>query len=288
MVAAMHGPQAAFLPDGRRLHLNHGPIDLIIDATGPGRDSALSQAVTRFQTVLTELVDELPLLRSMASRRTRFEGAIARRMQAAVVPHLPIFVTPMAAVAGAVADEILAAMMTGTDLDKAYVNNGGDVAFALSRGQTARAAIAAPMPGGIEIAADHPWRGVATSGWRGRSHSLGIADSVSVVAANAAVADAAATLIANEVDLPGHEAIERVPACELAPDSDLGDRLVTTAVGPLAAADTARALDRGADYARKLLRRGHIGGAVLMLNEDIRTIATGTLAQSTTGKLAHA
>ena len=34
-----------------------------------------------------------------------------------------------------------------------------------------------------------PHRGVATSGWRGRSHSLGIADSVTVVARNAAAAD---------------------------------------------------------------------------------------------------
>ena len=41
-----------------------------------------------------------------------------------------------------------------------------------------------------------PVRGVATSGWRGRSHSLGIADSVTVLAATAAMADAAATVIA--------------------------------------------------------------------------------------------
>ena len=65
-------------------------------------------------------------------------------------------------------------------------------------------------------------RGIATSGWRGRSFSLGIADAVTVLADRAAAADAAATIIANAVDLPGHPAIVRVPACELAPDSDLG------------------------------------------------------------------
>ena len=67
-------------------------------------------------------------------------------------------------------------------------------------------------------------RGVATSGWRGRSFSLGIADAVTVLAATAAAADAAATIIANAVDLPGHPAIARRPASELEDDSDLGDR----------------------------------------------------------------
>ena len=51
-------------------------------------------------------------------------------------------------------------------------------------------------------------RGIATSGWRGRSFSLGIADAVTVLAATAAEADAAATVIANAVDLPGHPAID--------------------------------------------------------------------------------
>ena len=30
----MSGPQASLLSDGRRLHLNHGPIDLIVEAFG--------------------------------------------------------------------------------------------------------------------------------------------------------------------------------------------------------------------------------------------------------------
>ena len=77
-------------------------------------------------------------------------------------------------------------------------------------------------------------RGVATSGWRGRSFSLGIADAVTVFAGTAAVADAAATLIANAVDLPGHPAFARAPARRCDPQSDLGERLVTVDVGPLA------------------------------------------------------
>ncbi len=84
-----------------------------------------------------------------------------------------------------------------------------------------------------------PARGVATSGRHGRSFSLGIADAVTVLARTASQADAAATVIANAVDLPGHPAVIRVPANDLQPDSDLGARLVTRAVGNLSAADIA-------------------------------------------------
>ncbi|MFX7144802.1 hypothetical protein ABTI11_20165, partial [Acinetobacter baumannii] len=74
---------------------------------------------------------------------------------------------------------------------------------------------------------------IATSDRHGRSFSRGIADAVTVLAKTASQADAAATIIANNVDLPGHPAIQRVPANELQPDSDLGSRLVTRAVGTL-------------------------------------------------------
>src|SRR5690606_39975170 len=97
----------------------------------------------------------------------------------------------------------------------------------------------------IRIRAEDEVRGVATSGWRGRSFSLGIADAVTVLARTGAEADAAATIVANAVDLPAHPAIERQPACLLQPDSDLGERLVTTSVGPLSPLEIAQALDKG-------------------------------------------
>lgn len=268
----MQAAQAAMLPDGRRLHLHHGPIDLIIEAWGDGRDGAYGRATARFGNLLQELVDELPALRRPVRASQSFEGPVARRMQAAVLPHAEVFVTPMAAVAGAVADEVLAAMTAAGDLRKAYVNNGGDAAFHLADGQHMDAAVAAPSAGKITIAADDPYRGLATSGWKGRSHSLGIADSVSVVAENAAAADVAATLIANAVDLPGHPAIERTPAHDLAPDSDLGERLVTTGVGPLSAGEIDDALARGVAFADGLRARSLIAGALLMLNGEVRQV----------------
>ncbi|MET3578864.1 ApbE superfamily uncharacterized protein (UPF0280 family) [Mesorhizobium robiniae] len=267
----MNGPQAHWLEDGRRLHLNHGPIDLIIEAFGDADEcrAAYGQAVARFQTILPELVDELPELRRPASLRPRaFAGPTARRMEAVVVPLAKQFITPMAAVAGSVADEMLGAMLAGRRLDRAYVNNGGDSAIHLGSGQLMTFAIAGTGHGladRITIPAEDGIRGVATSGWRGRSFSLGIADAVTVLARTGAEADAAATLIANAVDLSGHPAIERVPARALAPDSDLGDRLVTIAVGPLSPAEIATALDSGLAVADDFRRNGLIAAAALFL-----------------------
>lgn len=285
----MQPAQAHILADGRRLHLHHGPIDLIIEATGPARDAAYTSATHRFETLLEELVAELPALRQPALKTRRFESSVARRMQRAVVPHLPEFVTPMAAVAGAVADEILNVMAQHENLTKIYVNNGGDAAFYLAEGQQISAAIA--MGGARSIIIDYKdaERGVATSGWRGRSMSFGIADTVSVVASTAAVADVAATLIANAVDLPGHTQIVRTPACDVFPDNDLGARLITTAVGILSSKETGRALDKGERYAYSLCKRNIIAGAILILNEETRIVGRKSLiTQTTTGELADA
>lgn len=269
------------LPDGRRLHLHHGPIDLVISAEGTAEEvrAAYAQAVVRFETVLTELVAELPALRSpVADHPVPLEGVIARRMMRAVQPHHPAFVTPMAAVAGAVADEVLAALGRGRRLARAAVNNGGDIALFLPPGAAPWRVglvvdpLAPRAPGAVSVRPESPVRGVATSGRHGRSHSLGIADSVTVLAATAAEADAAATLIANAVDLPGHPAVSRVPASSLAPDSDLGDRLVTTAVGLLDPVEAADALDAGRAAADTMIGRGLIHAAVLVLAGQVRTV----------------
>ncbi|WP_432285584.1 UPF0280 family protein [Aminobacter sp. BA135] len=293
----MNGPEISWLPDKHRLHFNHGPIDLIVEAFGETGEvrAAYEQAAERFQTILDELVKELAQLRRPASSRPRdFDGPTARRMEAAVAPLAGQFITPMAAVAGSVADEMMAAMIAGRSIERAYVNNGGDIALHIALGQEFSVAIAGTGHGLADRLTIH-WpdavRGIATSGWRGRSFSLGIADAVTVLAANAAAADAAATLIANAVDLPGHTAIHRRPACDLAPDSDLGDRLVTTDVAPLAPADIEAALDAGFSVAESLRRQGSIQTAALYLGGRTRISGTHELAVTdgvTRGEPVHA
>jgi ApbE superfamily uncharacterized protein (UPF0280 family) len=281
----MDGPQAHWLADGRRLHLNHGPIDLIVEAFGSAEEcrAAYEQAIARFQTILIEVVKELPELRLPAFflAPRDFAGPTARRMEAAVMPLAECFITPMAAVAGSVADEILGSMLAGRRLDRAYVNNGGDCALHLGRGHSIISAIAGTghgMADRVTIRAEDAVRGIATSGWRGRSFSLGIADAVTVLARTGAEADAAATLIANAVDLPGHPAIARASARDLAPDSDLGDRLVTQAVGALSSGEIARALDNGLAVAEDFRRRGLIAASALFLAGQSRISGAITLA----------
>lgn len=280
--------QARLLPDARRLHLHDGPIDLVIGASGSSRavETAYGAASRRFVTVLDELCAELPILRGQACPGPwRTTGVVARRMEAAVAPFAAAtFITPMAAVAGAVAEEILGAMTSAAPLSRAYVNNGGDIALHLAPGESLRAGIAERPDGpslfGLAaIRSEDGIRGIATSGWRGRSFSCGIADAVTVLAGTAAMADAAATIVANAVDLPGHPAIVRMRACDVQCDSDLGQRLVTRGVGSLRHPEIDESLARGLACADELIARGLIRAAVLRLGkqtrlaEDVATVA---------------
>jgi ApbE superfamily uncharacterized protein (UPF0280 family) len=275
-------PQIAMLADGRRLHLQDGPIDLIVEAWGSEANvrAAYAAAARRFTGLLDTLCEELTELRRPANPFTCvLQGKVARRMHAAVASYAADhFITPMAAVAGAVAEEILGAMLDAAHLDRAYVNNGGDIALHLGEGEyfTVGLVDRPDRPGLMQttiIEADDPTRGVATSGRHGRSFSLGIADAVTVLARTAARADAAATIIANAVDLPGHPAIVRCPAHDLQPDSDLGARLVTRDVGDLSRYEVEAALEAGADRARALLRQGLIESAALRLHGETRIVA---------------
>ncbi len=271
--------QVSLLADGRRLHLHHGPIDIVAEAFGETAACrrAYHQAVTRFRTILAELVGELATLRRpIADDGLPVEGAVARRMTAAVWPHRSDFITPMAAVAGAVADEVLAAMTRDLELTKAYVDNGGDIAWHLQPGERLRAGIVTnqDMPaidGMVELHHGMPVRGMATSGWRGRSCSLGIADAVTVLAKDAAQADAAATLIANAVDCD-HPAIARKPANLLHDDTDLGELPVTVAVGPLPERLVDVALEAGVVRAEAMRDAGLIYAASLALQGQCRVV----------------
>ena len=264
--------QSATLPDGR-IHFSHGPIDIVlqVDATvSISSERAIKIAWNRFQNILEELCSELPLLRSPERAKwARLQGPIAKRM-AVAVSSLDTFITPMAAVAGAIADELRELICTEAQIRKAIVNNGGDVSLYLAPGNDCQIGLVSNpdvgLAGGtLRISADDNIQGIATSGWRGRSHSLGIADAVTVTAADCATADAAATIIANTIDLPGHPSVRRSPASQLSPDSDLGDLLVTTDVAPLSAAEARMALSRGWSFASELVARGAIHSAAMSL-----------------------
>ena len=259
---------------GGRWHLQHGPIDIVIGAEGGAAalDAAHEAAWQRFRTVLPELVAELPALRRPVRGPCPLQGVIARRMWHACRPHHSVFITPMAAVAGSVAQELIGHYQR-EGIARAWVNNGGDIALHLAPGASVRVGLFADLAqldpssihvdGHFEVRADTPVRGVATSGWRGRSFSLGIADSVTVLARTAAQADAAATVIANAVNAIDAR-IRRAPANQLKDDSDLGEIEVTVEVPLLEPALVQRALHAGRQRALELQREDLIHSAVLV------------------------
>ncbi len=272
---------------GARLFLQHGPINLVVRAEG--RASAVKTAhrslMDAFPAWLGELAAELPVLRAPAhSLAGPPRGPIARRMYRAVRPHRGEFVTAMAAVAGAVADQALAVLAAVPGVERAFVNNGGDIAFHLVPGASMSVGIVASLRDAapaatVQVDTVLPVRGIATSGWDGRSYSLGIADAVTVLARDAASADAAATLIANAVNVD-HPGIRRERACDLDEDSDLGERLVTVQMPRLNDAQIEAALEAGLVKANALRARRCIEGAALALQGQWRIVGVEATAMS--------
>jgi ApbE superfamily uncharacterized protein (UPF0280 family) len=261
---------------------------VIVEGFGEVREIQIAYraAAARFVGVLDELCSELEFLRRPACADGDLpSGRIARRMMAAVKPYASqMFITLMAAVAGAVAEEVLEAMISSAKLSRAYVNDGGDIALHLKPDETFVAGMVerpdiASLFGTTTISFGDPIRGIATSGWRGRSFSLGIADAVTVLADTAAMADAAATIVANAVDLPGHPKVGRTRAVDLAPDSDLGDRLVTQSVGELTPSEICNALEAGISVAKSLRNSGLIRAAALNLQGETRVVGADNCSQ---------
>jgi len=287
----MYAPAVIQELTGGRLHLSHGPIDIVLKAWGepPALRAAYAAAVRRFPEVLPELCEELAQLRRPLAdgpqvAGPQLAGPVARRMAEACRPFTSVFLTPMAAVAGAVADELLAQMLGAARLDRVFINNGGDIAVFLAPGQALEVGIAGAfsrgnvpvLNGRLRLEAGSGVGGIATSGARGRSFSLGIADAVTVLGRGAAAADAAATLIANAVNVET-PAVARRPAVELDPDSDLGEELVTVAVGALTAVEIETALAAGLARAAAYRSQGLIIAAALMLAGEGKVLGDALL-----------
>jgi ApbE superfamily uncharacterized protein (UPF0280 family) len=279
------GPVCARLDRGR-WHFQHGPIDLILAVEGEFEacERSIAACWDRFQGVLPGLVAELAQLRRPAHEQPAVQDPVAARMVRACAPFAAErFITAMAAVAGAVADELIETFRRA-GVSRAFINNGGDIALHLTPGEKYRVGVwsnlgrarssddsGRDVDSRFVVDAEIPVRGIATSGWRGRSFSLGIADSVTVLANTAAAADAAATMIANAVDCD-YAGIVRVPAEQLKDDTDLGTLPVTVDVPPLPPGAIAAALEGGRAEAEYWRERGVIYAAALFLQGQVEVV----------------
>jgi len=271
-------------------------MDIVIgaDPVGSHGSAAVTDAHESawacFMPLLDELMQEWPVLRLpvQAHQPCPLQSAVARRMWRACSPWAAQhFITPMAAVAGSVAQSLIASY-DRPGVARAWVNNGGDIALHLTPGQSARVGLYADLArlpahgwgqniqldGAFEVTHAMPVRGVATSGWRGRSFSFGIADSVTVLAATAAQADAAASMIANAVTVD-HPGIVRQPAHSLRDMTDLGDLAVTVDVPQLPANLVQQALQNGWQCARECQAQGLMAAAFLVCQGQSMALTLG-------------
>lgn len=245
-----------------------GPMTLTVSAWrgGTPRPVMAARAARAALQALTDLAEFQTLLKTNPEKIKAPQSlprVVARALDAvrSISPEL----TPLAAVAGAAADQV-ADMAVDLGADRVIVNNGGDIAIRLKEGTGAVVGIKPPeaesLVGRLSLNSVQGVGGVATSGWSGRSFSPGVADIVCVWAGSSAIADAAATFVAGRCDAAG-KAVEKAPADELDPSTDLGSRLVTVKVGELSAEEKRTALKSGQTTAERLLKAGLIKGCLM-------------------------
>jgi hypothetical protein len=229
---------------------------------------AYLEAVAKHRVVLSDFVRNI---------RDLPENGLAQRMIESVRAIGDMDLTPMAAVAGTIADGV-ADWLFGRGPTKVVVDNGGDIAIRLAAGETATVGIR-PQINGSDIShiayLDErrlSW-GVTTSGRGGRSFTRGIASAVTVIAENASIADAAATAIANACIVAASNIVQ-IPAEQIDPNTDLKGVAVTIDVGPLSVDKKIQAVQTALSKADILCRQKCIVGALIAL-EDVFVMTEG-------------
>jgi ApbE superfamily uncharacterized protein (UPF0280 family) len=222
---------------------------------------AYLEAVAKDKTVLSDFAGNI---------RSLPENALAQRMIDSVRAIGDIDLTPMAAVAGTIADAV-ADWLFDRGPTKVIVDNGGDIAIRLAADETATVGIR-PQINCLDIShiallddRSSSW-GVTTSGRGGRSFTRGIASAVTVIAENASIADAAATAIANACFVED-SSIVQIPAERMDPRTDLKGINVTAEVGALNPVKKMQALKMALSKADALCRKERIVGALIALDD---------------------
>ena len=225
--------------------------------------------------LLEEQARFLPLIKKKAhALKIKLEYPdVIRRMIDAAQKMVESDLTPLAAVAGAASD-VVADFLVSRGGTKVIVDNGGDIAIRLREGEIVRVGVKTDIHAKnpayvIPIDAGSGVGGVATSGFGGRSFTKGIASAATVLAEDASLADAAATVVGNytNVEDPG---VSRSRAEAIYPETDIAGEWVTTGVGALPPERAEEALQNGFRKARALVERGLIKGALIAVKQKVR------------------
>lgn len=254
------------LPGGRVL-AESGPMRLVISAS-IGKvvqtKTALSAAEESFGFLERVARHRKFLGRQFLDTREQITDPLVLKMIDSVLEIGDEDLTPMAAVAGTLADEV-ADFLFERGMTKVVVDNGGDVAIRADREDPITVGIRPDVNDRavsyvLGLDPDLRSHGVATSGLGGRSLTRGIASAATVVARTASLADAAATAVANASFLEDEQVFRR-PAGEMDPYTDIAGLDVTVKVGPLPEEKKSRALSQSIRKAEDLVQRRVIYGA---------------------------
>ena len=255
-----------------------GPVHLTVQAWNAGEPSSAAAiaGAQRAVSLLWELsrhldTARLPLAHPYCRPGDFQPEALNRMIKAVRLLDEPDF-TPMAAVAGTFSDMVKEAALNA-GADRALVNNGGDIALKVERGgRPFKVGLVSDLSRGslsgvIQVEYGMGVEGFATSGLGGRSLTKGVASAVTCLAASCSLADAAATAVANatEVDDP---VVERCPAEDLDPLTDIKGHAVTKKVGRLSQAAAQKALANGLGRAGELIKSGMIAGCVIFVQNQ--------------------
>jgi len=203
-------------------------------------------------------------------------SALVNRMVESVSAVGDEDLTPMASVAGTIADEV-ADFLFQRGMTKVVVENGGDISVRFSGDEWItvgiRPSVDAPeISHVITLDSSRASWGVATSGLGGRSLTRGIASAATVMAETASLADAAATAVANASFVEDPQVVRR-PAEEVDPYTDIRGFLVTVKVGQISEAKRTLALEQALRRAEALVSRNVILGAfVAVQGEEAMTV----------------
>ena len=257
---------ATVLPGGSVL-AESGPMRLVISAS-IGKvvqtKTALRAAEESYGFLERVARHRKFLGRQFLETRQQITDPLALKMISSVLTIGDEDLTPMAAVAGTIADEV-ADFLFELGMTKVVVDNGGDVAIRADREDPVTVGIRPDVNDRavsyvIGLDPDLRSHGVATSGLGGRSLTRGIASAATVVARTASLADAAATAVANASFLEDEQVLRR-PAEEIDPYTDIAGLDITVTVGPLSEEMKSRAVSQSIRRAEDLVQQGVILGA---------------------------
>lgn len=268
--------------DQGKVFVNYGPLQMVISTVVGGKASTklAKKGAEEAIKVFSRVCEDQDLAKKnilLLAGDGNYSKPLMLMIKAARLTGNRL-VTPMVAVAGSIA-ELVKDKIMDLGADKVIVNNGGDIALGIRGRNSISIGVATDLRKNKidfikSINEKSLIRGVATSGFGGRSFTLGVASSVVVFAPAASQADACATVLANETSIDDHR-VHKVRAGDVDPSTDIPNLMVTRFIEPLPGHLKEKAIGQAKILAQKYIQKRVIDGAVICVQGVVSMIPEG-------------